>query len=99
MAVAAALGETLVGLDELNDIADSSGAEIREYVAQPTPDPGFALNVDGDVTLGPAELAKAREVKSPKIPYEGIGIGKPLMIVLEKIYLGDYPDAMPFFPI
>jgi hypothetical protein len=99
MPVAAALGETLVGLDQLNDVADSSGEEIREYVAEPEPDPGFALNVDGNVTIGPAELANAREVTSPTVPYEGIGIGKPLTIVLEKIYLGEYPDAMPWMPI
>lgn len=99
MPVAAALGETLVSLDELNDVADSSGELIRAFVAEPEPDPGFALNVAGNVTLGLAEFANARDVKSPTVPYEGIGTGKPLTIMLEKIYLGDYPDAVPFFPI
>ena len=98
MPVAAALGETLVGLDN-NDVADSSGEEIRAFVAESEPDPDFAVNVDGSVTIGPAELANARDVKSATIPYQGIGIRKPLTIVLEKIYLGEYPDAMPWFPI
>ena len=99
MPVAAALGETLVGLDELNDVADSSGEQLRAFLAEPELEPGFALNILGNVTLGPEDLANAVDVMSPTVPYEGIGIGKPLTIVLEKIYLGDYPDAMPFFPI
>jgi hypothetical protein len=98
MPIAAALGETLVGLDELDEVAGSSGDEIREFVDKSEPDPGFALTVDGNVTIGPAELAKAREAKSSAIPYEGIGVGKPLTIVIETIYLGDYPDAMPWVP-
>jgi hypothetical protein len=99
MAIAAALGETLIGLDALDEVANSSSGErIREYVARPRVDSNFSVMVDGDVKIGRAELAKAREAKSTVKRYQGIGVGKPLTIVIETIYLGDYPDAMPWVP-
>lgn len=32
-------------------------------------------------------------------PFEEIGLGMPLTISLRTVYLGEYPDAMPYFPI
>jgi hypothetical protein len=98
MAIAAALGETLVGLDQLDAVTESSADMIREFVDRPAVDEGFSLPVGERVRLGPGELAKAREVKSTANPYQGIGVGKPLTIVVESIYVGDYPDAMPWVP-
>jgi hypothetical protein len=99
MPIAAALGETLVGLDQLDDVAGSaSGDVIRDFVEKPKVDSNFSMTVDGDVKIGPTELAKAREAKSSAKPYEGIGVGKPMTIVVETIYLGDYPDSMPLVP-
>jgi hypothetical protein len=99
MPIAAALGDTLVDLDALDEIARStSGDRIRDFVEKPKVDSKFSVTVDGDVEIGPAELAKAREAKSTTKPYQGIGVGKPLTIVIETIYLGDYPDAMPWVP-
>jgi len=95
MPIHAALGETLVGLEELDQAATSS-EKLRAFVEKPEKDPGFSLPVNGNVTIGPADLAKAVEAKSSTMPYEGIGIGKPLTIVIETIYLGDYPDAVPW---
>jgi hypothetical protein len=98
MPIAAAVGETLVSLDQLDEVADTSGDTIRDFVAKSETDADFAVTVDGNVTIGAADLAKAREAKSSAMPYEGIGVGKPLTIVIETIYLGDYPDAMPWVP-
>jgi len=99
MPIAAALGETLVDLEALDKVArSSSGDVIRDYVEKPKVDSKFSVSVDGDIKIGPAELAKAREAKSTAKPYQGIGIGKPLTIVIETVYLGDYPDAMPWVP-
>jgi hypothetical protein len=98
MPIEAALEETLVGLDELDEVAKTSGDEIEAYVNTPDGDPKFSLPVGKDVTLGPAELRKARQVKSTANPYNGIGIGKPLAIVIKSIYLGNYPDAVPHVP-
>lgn len=33
------------------------------------------------------------------VPFEDIGLGIPLTISLRTVYLGEYPDAMPYFPI
>ena len=98
MPIAAAVGETLVGLDELDKVAKTSGNQLRDFVEQPEADPDFTLTLDGDVTIAAADLAKARQAKSSALPYEGIGVGKPLTIVIETVYLGDYPDAMPWVP-
>ena len=98
MPIAAAVGQTLVGLDELNEVPDSSADRIRDFVGKPEVDTDFTVTVDGDVTIRAEDLARAREVQSSTIPYEGIGVGKPLTIVIESIYLGDYPDSMPWVP-
>jgi hypothetical protein len=98
MPVAAAVGEKLVGLDELDELAGTSGDAIRDFLGEAQVDSDFTVTVDGDVTIDATDLAKARKVQSPALPYEGIGVGKPLTIVIETIYLGDYPDSMPWVP-
>jgi hypothetical protein len=32
------------------------------------------------------------------IPFQPIGLGKPLTVILETLYVGDYPDTLRFFP-
>jgi hypothetical protein len=98
MPVAAALGETLVDLDALDTVADTKREEIEDFVVKRDVDAKISIPVTDDVTIGPPELAKAREARSTAHPYQGIGIGKPLTIVIESIYIGDYPDTMPLVP-
>ena len=96
MPIAAALGRELVSLDELDAVADTK--EIRDFVDDDELDSKFSVPITDQVTIGARELAKAREVRSTTDPYEGIGLGKPLTIVIEAIYIGDYPDTMPLVP-
>jgi hypothetical protein len=98
MPIAAAVGETLVDLDALDAVADKSRAKLRNFVEKPEVDSEFYMTVDGDVQIGAKDFAKAREAKSPSKPYQGIGPGKPLTIVIETIYLGNYPDPTPWLP-
>jgi hypothetical protein len=96
MPIAAALGRTLVPLDELDAVADTKA--IRDFVDEEEVDSKFSAPITEDVTIRARDLAKAREVRSTAHPYEGIGLGKPLTIVIESIYIGDYPDTMPLVP-
>ncbi|GLH99918.1 hypothetical protein [Phytohabitans aurantiacus] len=98
MPVAAALGETLVSLDKLDEIAEESEGEVIDFVTREEVDETFSLPVGDNLNLGPAEFLQARVVHSPTNPYEGIGFGKPLTIVIEAIYVGDYPDALKWVP-
>jgi hypothetical protein len=98
MGVAAVLGETLVSLDKLDEIAEESEDEVTDFLNKKEEDETFSLSVGDNQNLGPAEFQKARVVHSLTNPYEGIGFGKPLTIMIEAIYLGDYPDALKWVP-
>ena len=98
MPVAAALGDTLVGLDELDGIAASAKDEVEDFLNAQQVDRDFILPVGDGLKLGATELEKARMARATANPYQGIGFGKPLTIVLETIYVGDYPDALAWFP-
>jgi hypothetical protein len=99
MPVAAALGGTIVGLDALDEAATDLQTGLQDFVDSPTVNRKFSVTVgENEVTIGPPELVKAREAKSETNPFQGVGSGKPLTIVIEHIYLGDYPDSMPWVP-
>ncbi len=98
MPVAAALGETFVGLQELDEAVEASGESLLNFLEQTQVDQSFSLRLSEHNAIRPADLTKARNVKSQSIAYQGIGVGKPLTIVVESIYLGDYPDALPWVP-
>jgi len=98
MAVSAALGDALVPLDELDSIAASSaGDDIRKVLdlaaAATTPalarevskDTTWRCDVDANISLQASDLQRAIKAAIPIDPYQGIGPGKPLMIVIETV--------------
>jgi hypothetical protein len=98
MPVAAAVGEKLVSLGELNNITESNVAEIDRHVAEEEVDESFSVELPGGSTIGAPELAMARAAKSETTPFVGIGLGQPLTVTIETVYLGDYPDALWWVP-
>jgi hypothetical protein len=98
MPVAAALGEKLLDFNELDSLADADAHGVTEFLDGADIDDTFEVTIGGTRAIGPTELARAREARSPKNPYQGIGLGKPLTITIERIYVGDYPDALPWVP-
>jgi hypothetical protein len=98
MPVAAALGDKLVGLAELNGLTDSNVAAIKGHVDEELINESFSLELPGGSKIGASELAMARDAKSETTPFVGIGLGKPLTVTIETVYLGDYPDALWWAP-
>lgn len=98
MPVAAALGEKLLDFTELDSLAESDAHGVAEFLDRDDVDDSFEVQISGARAIGPAELARAREARSPRNPYQGIGLGRPLTITIERIYVGDYPDALPWVP-
>lgn len=45
-----------------------------------------------------ADVSENR-VTAAAVPFRPIGLGEPLTVRIEHVYLGDYPDSMPWFPI
>jgi hypothetical protein len=95
MAVASILGESIVNERQLKAI--ESSPRLKDFLRSSELDPSFSLEVEHVKIVGD-DLATTYNVQSTSIPYEGIGIGKPLTVVLEQVYLGDYPDALPWLP-
>lgn len=96
MAILAAVGKTLVGLEELDAAAEDPG--LVEFLESPEPDPGFELDVGDSTMLAGTELVETHDAVSTTVPFEGVGIGKPLTLMLEQVYIGDYPDTMQWVP-
>ena len=96
MAIAAAMGEALVALEDLDAFARHSRPDL-ELLLQETRGEGKSVTIGGKQVKS-RDLKRAKDVKSTTNPYEGIGLGKPLTIIIESIYLGDYPDALRWFP-
>lgn len=98
METEASLGGTLVSLDTLNTLTmDTNFRELIEKAeeGQSVPRPNF--QVDGK-QIGSLELKNALDAANPSIPYVGIGLGKPLTIAIETVYVGAYPDAVAWIP-
>jgi hypothetical protein len=80
MATFAAIGERLLTLPELDDLATQTRSTDDDGR-------GFALG---------EELGAVGD--GAKTPYQRIGIGKPLTITVEQVYLGNYPDTLAWLP-
>lgn len=96
MPVAAVLGDAIVSLDELDKLARKPSVE--KFLAEDTFDPNFKVDMDDGRQVDATSLTRAWDAAAPTVPFEGIGWGKPLTIVLEKVYVGNYPDAVRWVP-
>jgi hypothetical protein len=96
VAVSAVLGDGLVSVDELDERAKEP--PVQDFLAKDSLDPQFELTLGNGREVRAAQLTRAYEANSPRVPFEGIGIGKPLTIPLEQVYLGNYPDTMRWVP-
>ncbi|WP_243060636.1 hypothetical protein [Nocardioides sp. SR21] len=63
-------------------------SEITEDVVQVEDRFNLNLIVAGEWTRPPADV----------IPFQPIGLGKPLTVILETLYIGDYPDTLRVIP-
>ncbi|MFZ0531400.1 MAG: hypothetical protein WAL91_12800, partial [Propionicimonas sp.] len=70
----------------------TSAAFTASFVRGVEPEPGGR----GLETLGWDGVAADG---APVTPFQDIGLGRPLTVELRTIYLGEYPDAVPYFPI
>jgi len=94
MGVKASVGNSLLSLDELDDLSP----RLEKQFSQEDNHESFALAIDDHRELLWDDLQRAFEAQSPTIPFEGIGLGLPLTIAVEHVYLGDYPDPMMWWP-
>lgn len=46
-----------------------------------------------------AEISEHRVRTAGVVPFPEIGVGKPLTVRIEHVYLGDYPDSVRWFPV
>lgn len=98
MPIAAVLGETLVTLDDLDKVAKNR-AIVRSLRKGDRAPRSLTFRLRPQVEIGPNELERASEANDPTKPFQGIGTGKPLTVTIESIYVGEYPDAMPWVPL
>jgi hypothetical protein len=93
MAAVAVIGDKLVDLNSLEAAVDERGDALDEFLVNPELDLEFGMNVTGGVVLNYSDLARARMAASEIVPFQEIGLGKPLTVILESVYVGDYPDT------
>lgn len=97
MAIEAVVGEKLFAIWELDSVEQDAGYEISDVLTGSRDD--FTFNLTGGRTLELPDLALAQKAADPEIvDFTGIGPGKPLALILETIYVGDYPDTMRWIP-
>lgn len=97
MAIEAVVGEKLFALPELDMVEQEAGRDISNLLSGRKE--AFTFNITGDRTLDVTDLALAQRAADPQIvDFTGIGPGKPLALILETIYIGDYPDTLRWIP-
>lgn len=98
MVVAAVIGDKVVGVASLEAAYADRRAEVDEYLTSAAPDTSFELNVAGDIALDHRDFQRGREAVANVVPFEMIGLGRPLTVILETVYVGSYPDTLRFWP-
>lgn len=97
LAIEAVVGEKLFALPELDKVEQDAGQEFSDLLGGRTS--AFTFNITADRTLELADLDLARRAADPDIvDFTGIGPGRPLALILETIYIGDYPDTLKWIP-
>lgn len=96
MAIAFAVGDRLVTPEDLDRAARD--ATLASFKSDAAFNGEYKLKINEDLALSANDLKATWDAISPSVPFQGIGVGKPLTIVLEQVYLGNYPDAMPRIP-
>ncbi len=79
-------------------LEQASSATTPALVRKLMKDTSFSCDVGASIPLQTIDLQRAIKAAIPTDPYQGIGPGKPLMIVIETVYVGDYPDAIGWIP-
>lgn len=98
MAVAAVVGDKVVGLNSLEGAYEEHRSEVDERLLSEVLDTSFVLNVTGGVSLDHRDLKRAHEAATGVIEYQAIGLGRPLTVMLQTVYVGDYPDTLRWVP-
>jgi hypothetical protein len=96
VAIEAVVGKKLFTFEELDEVEQRSGDEISGLLEAKSA--SITLALAGDRTLDQVDLQKARDAVSDTVPFTGIGPGKPLTLVIETVYVGDYPDTLKWVP-
>lgn len=98
MAIAAVVGDKVVGLNNLESAYAENKSDLDDRLRSNVLDNNFAFNLAGGISLDHRDLARAHEVATGVIGYEGIGLGRPLTVMLQTVYVGDYPDTLRWWP-
>jgi hypothetical protein len=98
MPLVAAFGQQLISLEELDHVVESNAAEFDAALASPEERVDVELAMSDGNRLCVGDFLEARRAMSDIDPYQGVGIGKPLTVTLETVYVGDYPDTVRWVP-